>query len=123
MSFSLCNYESLSEQLASDDWRTPNTYCKLFRAPSDEPAVYMFIGFRDFPERDVLVSYVGMSKRLSQRLAGHPVLAEVSKTFGYVQTWFKPTEAEQLREIELSYIRKFDPPWNVQGRRRGVVLP
>lgn len=121
MSLPFHRYESLSKQLADDCWRTPNTYCKLFKAPSAEPAVYMFIGFRDFPERDVLVSYVGMSKRLSERLSGHPILSEISETFSYIQTWFKPTELKKLRETELSYIQQFDPPWNVQGRRRGVL--
>ncbi|WP_298966187.1 GIY-YIG nuclease family protein [uncultured Roseibium sp.] len=115
------DYEKLSKRLAGDNWRTPNTYCNLFMEPKLEPAVYMFIGFLDHPEQDVVVSYVGMSEKLSQRLASHPALAEISKTFNYVQTWFKPTLVEYLREVELSYIQEFDPPWNVQGRRRGVV--
>ena len=119
---------SLRRALVSDGWKTPNTYDNCFEYPINGPAVYLFLlhgwdtqaDFHNFDK--AMVAYVGMSKRLSRRWATHVVLREIQATGRYVQKWFIPTPCVDLRERELSLIQRFDPPWNIQGRKRGVVL-
>jgi hypothetical protein len=122
------NADELKKMLRSDGWKTPNAYCSDYDEPIRGSAVYMFLVHgRD--ERDqwhdydvVLVGYVGMSMRLRDRWKAHPVLAELSATRRYIQKWFRPSRAGELRERELALIQEFDPPWNIQGRRRGLLL-
>ena len=118
----LRDFKNLCRELREDDWRTPDTYCKDFAAIKDVPAVYMFLLVDNCAFDKALVAYVGMSTRLNQRLIGHPVLAEIETPGYWSMRWFKPTPARSLRAVESSYITKFDPPWNIMGRPRGVVL-
>lgn len=120
--------QTIRRSLVGDGWLTPNTYDNCYSPPIDGAAVYLFLlhGWDDrdgLPNFDkALVAYVGMSKRLIRRWAAHPVFREIEATGGYTQKWFLPTMAEGLRDTELDLIQKFDPPWNIQGRKRGVVL-
>lgn len=57
-------------------------------------------------------------------LAG-PIAAlkdEIEAADAWVMRWFKPTPTNALRETEARYIRQFNPPWNVQGKVRGVAF-
>jgi hypothetical protein len=114
--------------LAGDGWMTPNTYDQCFADPIPGSAVYLFILY-GWDEADNLidfetsmVAYVGMSKRLKQRWQTHLVLRELERTGRYIQRWFRPTTAADLRDQELLLIRKFNPPWNIQGRKRGIAI-
>ena len=118
----LRDFRSLCRDLREDCWRSPDTYCKDFAKIADMPAVYMFLLVDSCAFDKALVAYVGMSKRLSQRLSGHPVLAEIETPGYWSMRWFKPVTASALRSVEASYITKFDPPWNIMGRPRGVIL-
>lgn len=116
------------KSLVSKGWKTPNTYDNCFAYPTDGSAVYLFLlhgwdhkyDLHDFDK--CLVAYVGMSRQLSKRWSKHPTLREIEGSGRYVQKWFLPTEARSLRTDELDLIQKFNPPWNIQGRKRGLLL-
>jgi hypothetical protein len=70
----------------------------------------------------VIVAYVGMSRHVKTRITGHDVLPKIETPEAWVMRWFKPTPAKILRDTESRYIRQFDPPWNIQGKARGIVI-
>lgn len=119
---------SFRRHLVDSGWMTPNTYDCCFSVPTTGPAVYLFLlhgmceedGFPDFDR--AFVAYVGMSKRLMNRWAGHPILREIEEPGRYIQKWFRPTPASDLRSEERLLIQSFNPPWNIQGRKRGVAI-
>ena len=109
--------------LVEDGWCSPDTYCNFFAPFIDNSAVYLFLLHRRSDDyRTAMVAYVGMSTRLTQRMASHDVLPELYTPDCWPMRWFKPTPAEKLRETERKYIVRFDPPWNIVGQRRGVDL-
>lgn len=108
--------------LYKDGWATPNTYCNQFRPLTAGPAVYLLLVVKTETYREAMVAYVGMSERLERRIATHNVLPELVQPGFWPMVWFKPTPKEILRETESALIAQYDPPWNIQGRRRGVVL-
>lgn len=119
--------KALKADLAADGWLSPDTYCNFFRSPENRPAVYLFLlhkpltdGLNGFDH--ALVAYVGMSARLKARWASHDILPQIQASDAWVMRWFKPTPARALRETEARYITRFDPPWNIQGRPRGVAI-
>ena len=112
-------FTEISKSLKHEGWFSPNTYCNVFREPDDISAVYLFLCVSDY--EDAFVGYVGMSTRLSQRLSGHPILSNIRRNSDFwVMTWFTPVQKPKLRTTELSYIQRFDPPWNVVGKKRGM---
>ena len=108
--------------LIAEGWRTPSTYSDHFDEITDRPAVYLFLLMNRETYREAIVAYVGMSTRLSQRLSGHNILPLLSRDDLWPMRWFKPVERRDLRRVEREYITRFDPPWNIVGRRRGVKL-
>lgn len=118
----------LQRHLMSAGWKTPDTYDNCYSEPITGPAVYLFLSFttdpRDgLPDFDrALISYVGMSTRLYARWSAHRILKEIEGRSRYLQRWFKPTAKEELRGEEYRLIQEYDPPWNIQGRKRGVLL-
>lgn len=116
-------HQETRQSLIDAGWKTPNTYCNAFGAIEDAPAVYLFLLVERESFQNSLIAYVGMSKRLKSRLCGHPIRSAIECERHWIMTWFKPTPADALRETEARYIHRFDPPWNIAGRRRGVSLP
>jgi hypothetical protein len=114
--------QAIQRELIAEGWFTPNTYGNCFRPITDGSAVYLFLMYRHGCFDKALVAYVGMSKKLSQRLSGHPVFSEIDTPERWVMQWFKPVQPQDLRKTEAHYITKFDPPWNIIGRPRGVAL-
>lgn len=114
--------QAIKAQLIAEGWKTPDTYGNEFEQAENFPAVYLFLLTDPETFRHGIVAYVGMSKRLLSRWNSHNVLPVLNASQYWPQKWFRPTRAEMLREIEAKYIRRFDPPWNVMGRRRGLVL-
>jgi hypothetical protein len=115
------DYQDLICGLESEGWRTPQTYTSsAFDSDADFSAVYVFL----LVEREFYLrarpAYVGMSTRLSQRWSGHPILAELEALDVYVQKWFLRVPKQDLRKVEARNIRRYDPPWNVVGRKRGL---
>ena len=108
--------------LVSDGWVSPDTYDSYFTPVTFGPAVYLFLLTDMEIFSSGMVAYVGMSKRLRNRLAAHEILKKIDRPGYWAMRWFKPTPAADLRDIERKYITKFDPPWNIIGRPRGVVL-
>lgn len=109
------------KRLSDDGWVSPDTYSSWFRPIAAIPAVYLFLLHDRQDYLPALVAYVGMSTNLKQRLNGHPILAEVNRPDFWPMRWFKPTKKADLREVESAYIHRFDPPWNIIGRQRGLL--
>lgn len=114
--------QTVRSMLVRDGWVSPDTYSNCFRTITDIPAVYLFLLYRGENYQRALVAYVGMSTNLSQRMSGHEILAQISVPGCWAMRWFKPTQRQDLRMLEREYISRFDPPWNIVGRRRGVPL-
>jgi hypothetical protein len=108
-------------EIEREGWRSPNAYCAAFDCLDDFPSVYLFSAIDPMGFKRGVVGYVGMSKRLATRISGHPIRPLIEKTGLYVQTWFKPCPIDQLREVERELIKRFDPPWNIAGRNRGIA--
>jgi hypothetical protein len=114
-------YIPLRKQLEEQGWRTPNTYCSRSYGDFDSsPANYLFIILDTETYERAFVGYVGMSLNMEKRMRAHPVRREIDALQVYVQTWFIQTPANQLRAFERACIRRFDPPWNISGKARGV---
>jgi hypothetical protein len=116
------NSRELQDQLVRQGWHTPDTYGNIFRPLSDISAVYLFLvmdlncGFRKS-----FVGYVGKSSRLIVRLKKHPIYEQIFSTGNlWPMRWFLPCPPEILWILERGLITKFNPPWNVSGRRRGI---
>ena len=115
------DYQTLRGDLAKSGWRTPQCYSKEFDAPGDFSAVYAFLLVDPWEFKRARPAYVGMSKNISQRWSGHPILAELEDLGPWVQKWFIRVDECELRSVEAENISRFDPPWNVIGRKRGVA--
>lgn len=116
----------LKAELAADGWLSPDTYCNHFAALDDNPALYLFLLHKPYAEgllgfERAIVAYVGMSRKVRSRLAAHDAQREIQAADGWVMRWFKPTPAQDLRETKSHYVRRFDPPWNIAGKARGVA--
>ena len=108
--------------LIVDGWNSPDTYDNCFESLSDGSAVYLFQLYRRRDYKTAIVAYVGMSTKLSQRLASHNLLPKLATPKIWPMRWFKLTPAQNLREVERKYIAHFNPPWNIIGRRCGIEL-
>ncbi len=111
----------LKESLVADGWVSPDTYCNWFAPIERISAVYLFMRFEDEFYSRSLVGYVGMTTNLEQRMAGHEMLPLVGNNAHWVMRWFKPTPGRNLRRVEADYITRFNPPWNIVGRPRGII--
>jgi hypothetical protein len=122
----LIDARNLRLSLADDGWFSPDTYSRQFMEIIDGPAVYLFLAYQNDVGSNIptygtaMVAYVGMSMRLSRRLDGHQILSEVQRAGFWPMRWFKPTLGTELRTTERHLIKKFDPPWNILGRCKGV---
>lgn len=114
------DYLALRGDLEREGWRTPQCYSRTFDAAGDFPAVYLFMLVDRMDYKIARPAYVGMSTRLAQRWSGHPVLSELDGIDAWVQRWFLRVPCDDLRSVETAHIKRFDPPWNVIGRKRGV---
>ena len=122
------NAQDICGSLVSSGWRTPNTYNNYYDEPTDGPAVYLFLIYgidADYGCPDLenaFVAYVGMSRQLRKRWAAHPTLRELNSYGRYLQRWFCVVDTGLLRVKERELIEKYDPPWNIQCKKRGVSL-
>ena len=119
----LTRIQPIKKYLIDRGWRTPDTYGKEFAAAGDFPAVYLFLLHETEYYNHGMVAYVGMSKMLAQRWCGHDILRQLPSSFDwYRQRWFILTAEDALRDVEKHYIQKYNPPWNIVGKARGVHL-
>lgn len=114
-------YRPLRDSLEASGWRTPQTYCNFYADAGDFPAVYMFMLVDQWDYKIARPAYIGMSTRLAQRWCGHEILRDLEAQGLWVQKWFLETPKAELRKVESALIKKFDPPWNIIGRTRGIV--
>jgi hypothetical protein len=120
MSDQFTDLQTIQSSLISDGWLSPNTYSSHFSSPESKPSIYLFMLVDTDDFKRALVAYVGMSENLSQRLCVHEIKRELNQTKFWVPVWFKPIPSDDLRSVELNYIQKFNPPWNILGKRRGL---
>lgn len=113
---------ALRDYLIADGWKTPDTYSNHFAAIESLSAVYLFLMVSGGSFDSGVVAYVGMSTNLKQRLSAHEIFAQIDRPEVWVMRWFKPVPQASLREVEAAYIAHFNPPWNIIGRPRGMVL-
>jgi len=111
----------LSQSLVGDGWLSPNCYSNHFDDPENEPGVYLIVAADNQTFKKGAVAYVGMSHKLAQRLAGHPVKTLVEKSGLWPMVWFKRFPKHALRKVEREYIQKFDPPLNVMGKKPKAI--
>lgn len=109
------------QMLSNDGWKSPDTYCNSFQEITNRPAIYLFFVTNESYQKG-FVAYVGMSQNLKQRMSGHEILGELNLGKFWPMRWFKRTGVDRLRDAESKYIRRFNPPWNIIGKRRGVDL-
>lgn len=114
--------KSMANDLVGDGWVSPDTYSNSFSPVTNRPAVYLFLLHETNTYRRAMVAYVGMSRTLLQRLSDHNILPDLHATGYWPMRWFKPVRTDSLRTVERAYIEKYDPAWNIIGRRRGVQL-
>lgn len=113
-------------ELAAAGWKSPDTYDNCFDEPGRRAGVYVFTLYN--PENvsrryvKCLVAYVGMSTSIGPRWQGHEILRELNKPGYWVRRWFRVLNPNLLREVEADLICRFNPAWNVLGRKRGVDL-
>lgn len=113
--------QPLKLALVDDGWLSPNAYANHFAPLGDFPAVYLFLGYQKDDYQRAFVAYVGMATKVRRRLSGHEILREIRGAKLEYTHWFKRSPIATLRETERVYIRRFDPPWNVLGRSRGLA--
>ena len=114
----------LVEDLIVEGWQTPQTYSNHFSYVPEDSGIYAFIriqGLRVDEPMEATVLYVGMSRCLAKRVAGHEILRKIREDLGdpYVQTWFRCYSVETIREAERKHIQRFRAPYNIVGRVRG----
>ena len=110
----------LAQELPKLGWSTPNSYSDSYRAVGNFAGVYFFSDF-DFYEGWARVLYIGQSRNVKTRWARHLTLREIEKSHTSVCKWFLPLESKTLRESERFLISELNPPFNIIGRRRGVL--
>lgn len=116
------NYCTTRADLIKEGWRTPNTYGgHEYQEPGEFSAVYLFLAVDVVDTETCEPLYVGMSQNIVARWRAHPTLREVQQQFRYVQKWFLPVEIAELRHVERQQIQRFNPPWNIIGKRRGML--
>ena len=113
---------ALRRDLEDDGWKTPNTYCKFFAPIPKGPGVYVLTVVETETFQRGFAAYVGMSNNLMLRLQNHNIIPLLERPGIHVMRWFKKVRPASLRETEASYIHRFDPPWNIAGKVRGVTL-
>lgn len=119
-------FQNLYQSLLNDGWGTPDTYSNHFIDIPHSPGIYLFLAQDRFWMQGGFVAYVGMSERLTQRIGtldrhvAHPVRKKIEKDDFWAQRWIKATNLNSLRDQERFYIDKFNPPYNIQWRRRGI---
>ena len=107
--------------LLKEGWQTPDTYSKDFEPIRAIPAVYLFLLVDQSDYLTEFVAYVGMSANLKQRMQRHETKPQIGKDGHWLMTWFKPTPEQSLRKTEAKYIERFNPPWNIMGKTRGLL--
>jgi|GEM_PF-2339160 len=116
--------DDITRRLVLEGWQTPHTYSNHFAPIPDAAGVYALVVFPDFLEFKAppVIGYVGKSRHLCRRLAGHPVVRLITKEDPdcIVQQWFLELAADRITTAEVDLIRRFNPPYNLQHRCRGL---
>lgn len=116
----------LSDELAAEGWKTPNSYGGDFAVVPETSGVYLFalvdVGVSVSDHATGLVGYVGMSKNLLKRVSAHPTKRKIEKLGVYIRVYFLTAPADEIRDLERDLIRRFNPAWNLIGKKVGVQV-
>jgi excinuclease UvrABC nuclease subunit len=113
----------IADVLFCEGWRTPCTYVsKHYASLPQSSGVYIFLSspiaeLTSRDDRQRRVFYVGMARRLARRFQNHHVLVLLDDY--HTQIWFRSVPVAMLRQTERELIHKYNPPYNIIGRRRG----
>lgn len=115
---------ALVDKLASDGWRTPDTWDGWYFSPiPDSPGIYLLmVSHLNALRQPRRVAYVGKSINLFRRLSGHTVIREIRRQDQdlYIQKWFLSLPVDEIGQAEIEAIRQFDPPMNLQFRNKKI---
>ena len=115
-------YVKIKQSLIGDGWKSPDTYDSYFAPIKQISAVYLFLLLDSDTYDNAIVAYVGMTTQLKTRMSGHEMIGALDIKGYWPMRWFKPIAGDDLRDTESHYIKKYDPPWNISGKSRGLVL-
>lgn len=108
-----------------ESWRTPNCYSNKYDSLPKSAGVYLLVAAYHTDQgllaHDVV--YVGMSRNIFNRFKQHEVKKACELHYGrrvHIKVYFKRCSANALRRKERNLIKKFNPPFNLQHRVRGV---
>lgn len=110
-------------------WKTPNSYSNDFAPLPRSSGVYVIlrpvqIKNRKNPSGVGIIHhvlYIGMSINIAQRISQHTIKRELNRRGDYVQIWFQRVPKHRLRTRERRLIKRYNPPYNLQHRVRGVA--
>jgi excinuclease UvrABC nuclease subunit len=116
------------EAVHHDGWHTDPGYgpVKYQENVPNSPGLYLFAltdVSRNIPQLETLVAYVGKSRNVFKRQIGHEVRrliqSEISPDLA-LELWFKSMPEQNIHDEEKRYIRLYNPPYNIIGRKRGL---
>lgn len=115
----------LHQRLIEEGWMSPDTYAKNFSYLPNGPGLYILAGFQlsavDADFGAFKICYVGMSENLANRLGCHPVSPLVRQQGFHLHRMFKTCAKDELRKSESALIRRYNPPFNINGKTRGAI--
>jgi hypothetical protein len=119
----------IDASLVSEGWRTPDTYDSAsFGVLPLSAGIYLFLLFdrpslAGYKPRQPVVGYVGKSTNIARRLVGHGMAHLIRKQRPdlWIQGWFLAMEPHLIDDAEVEAIHRFNPPYNLQHRLRGVA--
>lgn len=117
------NVAQFTAALIRTGWQSPDTYTRAYSPVPTWPGIYMILA-HDIDcsaVRAAFIAYIGMSSILSQRIdSSHEIWQQIARDGYSPQRWFHKTTIAELRVVERALIERYDPPYNIVGRKRGV---
>jgi len=113
----------IDDALIAKGWLTPDTYARHYASLPASSAIYALVVTPDlFCLEPGIIGYVGKSVNVRQRLAAHEMitLIRTSQPAAHIRRWFMPVPELDLSAAEVAAIQKFNPPYNIQHRNRGI---
>jgi excinuclease UvrABC nuclease subunit len=107
-----------------EGWKTPDCYSNAYAPLPHTSGVYLLVlatmkdGLLDHE-----IVYIGQSRNIAKRLTGHNIKKLCQEYYGpkaFIKVYFKHYANGLLRRRERRLIQRFNPPFNLQHRTRGI---
>ena len=116
------NETQFKRELGLCGWRCADSYARYFDTVPEAPGVYLLIAYDFDNGRPPFVAYAGMSLCLARRLGlGHEIINQITDDKFWPQRWFCQFGGNEIRAIERAIILTLNPPYNIIGRKRGII--